>query len=118
MRGPYERLKYDLRRIWECPTCGRLERTEGSTTFRLCRCGPKPPPGAAPVLMRLVSDGALRVQPPFQWPEFPPDPPPEPPRGEETPAVAPETPADAAPVQAPDTAPAAESPAAESAAHD
>ena len=28
MRGPYERLKYDLRRLWECPVCKHTNTTE------------------------------------------------------------------------------------------
>ena len=38
MKGPYERLKYDLRRVWECPVCHRRERTEGLVTSVGCRC--------------------------------------------------------------------------------
>lgn len=72
MRGPFERLKYDLRRVWECPACGHKERTDGAVTARTCRCGSLPP-GAAPVNMRLISDGAVRVQPPFRMPVFEPD---------------------------------------------
>ena len=38
MKGPYERLKYDLRRIWECPKCQARKRTDGTTTALICPC--------------------------------------------------------------------------------
>ena len=38
MKGPYERLKYDLRRLWECPACHKRERTPGSVSSRHCLC--------------------------------------------------------------------------------
>ena len=38
MKGPYQRLKYDLLRIWECPECNRRERTDGTQTTKLCDC--------------------------------------------------------------------------------
>lgn len=63
MKGPYERLKYDLRRVWECPACRRRERTSGAVTFRFCLCRMKQPDGK-PVLMKLVADGVRRMEPP------------------------------------------------------
>jgi hypothetical protein len=63
MKGPYERLKYDLRRIWQCPICRRRERTSGAVTFRYCYCQLKQPDGK-PVLMKLIADGVRRVGPP------------------------------------------------------
>jgi hypothetical protein len=62
MKGPYERLKYDLRRLWECPVCKRRERTDGGVTFRHCDCGTKQP-GGQPVVMRLIADGPQRLVP-------------------------------------------------------
>lgn len=38
MKGPYERLKYDLKRIWECRLCKHRERTDGWVTHQYCRC--------------------------------------------------------------------------------
>lgn len=38
MKGPYQRLKYNMLRIWECPECNRRERTDGSQTAMLCDC--------------------------------------------------------------------------------
>ena len=60
MKGPYERLKYDFRRVWECPVCHHRERTDGSGTSCLCRCQKKLAPGAV-VWMRLVDDGPRRA---------------------------------------------------------
>lgn len=60
MRGPYERLKYDLRRIWECPVCKRRERTAGTVTYRHCQCQMKQVDGR-PVVMKLVEDGVQRL---------------------------------------------------------
>ena len=76
MKGPYERLKYDLRRLWECPVCHRHERTPGSVSSRLCLCQMKQVDGA-PVVMKLLADGAQRVVPPvvIQHEPLPPLPP-------------------------------------------
>jgi hypothetical protein len=60
MKGPYERLKYDLRRVWECPECHHKERTGGEVVNRLCRCQEKAQP-AEQVWMKLVEDGARCV---------------------------------------------------------
>src|SRR4051812_12404054 len=62
MRGPHERLKYDLRRLWECPVCTRRERTAGTVTFRFCQCRMKQLDGQ-PEVMKLVEDGVQRVGP-------------------------------------------------------
>jgi hypothetical protein len=63
MKGPSERLKYDLRRLWECPICKRRERTAGSVTFRHCLCQMKQLDGK-PVVMKLIEDGVQRIAPP------------------------------------------------------
>jgi hypothetical protein len=66
MKGPFERLKYDLRRIWECPACGAKQRTDGAVTTRFCQCGK---PNTNPlVAMKLVSDGPRRTVPPIAPP--------------------------------------------------
>lgn len=58
MKGPYERLKYDLRRVFECPRCHRRVRVPGSVTVHYCNCsGPDKPP----TCMKLVQDGIRRV---------------------------------------------------------
>ena len=61
MKGPFERLKYDLRRIWECPQCGHKVRTDGSATTQFCRCGKSNTSPA--VAMKLVGDGPRRLVP-------------------------------------------------------
>ena len=72
MKGPFERLKYDLRRIWECPACGAKQRTDGSVTTRFCTCGK---PNSNPQLaMKLVSDGPRRTVPPIPPPLIEPEP--------------------------------------------
>jgi len=59
VKGPYERLKYDLRRLFECPACHRRMRTSGAVTALVCRCDASQSPGGVP--MRVVEDGARRV---------------------------------------------------------
>ncbi|MEX2026905.1 MAG: hypothetical protein WEH44_06380 [Pirellulaceae bacterium] len=63
MKGPYERLKYDLRRLWECPQCQRRERTDGSVTFFLCACQTKS--GGQPIPMKLLEESGHRTVPPI-----------------------------------------------------
>ena len=66
MKGPYQRLKWDLRRLWECPVCKRRERTAGTVTFRHCPCQMQKLDGK-PVVMKLVED-----EPPHLRPLVPP----------------------------------------------
>jgi hypothetical protein len=56
MKGPYERLKYALWRVWECPLCKHRERSDGSVTFLYCRCQTHAAP-AQRRSMQLVEDG-------------------------------------------------------------
>jgi hypothetical protein len=58
MRGPYERLKYDFRRHWECPLCKRHDHTLGTVVFRHCTCQPQ-----QPTPMKLVQEGGQRLWP-------------------------------------------------------
>ncbi len=60
MKGPFERLKYDLRRVWECPVCGRHVRTGGHVTSLFCRCQEKLPPEERRC-MKLIANGIRRV---------------------------------------------------------
>jgi hypothetical protein len=75
MKGPYERLKYDLRRVWECPQCGQKQRTDGTVTTMFCKC--KNSSNQA-VSMKLVADGPRRlvprVAPPRKVLSLPPEP--------------------------------------------
>ncbi|MCA9265495.1 MAG: hypothetical protein KDA60_16660 [Planctomycetales bacterium] len=52
MKGPYERLKYDFRRVWECPLCHRKERVPGTLTTCFCDCDAD----AGARSMRLIED--------------------------------------------------------------
>ncbi len=61
MKGPYERLKYDLRRIWECPVCKGRRYTQGNVVTCLCACQESLPPPKWQ-WMRLVADGVRRRQ--------------------------------------------------------
>jgi len=60
VKGPYERLKYTARRVWECPTCKHRERTEGSVTNQYCRCQQELPL-LEQVGMQLIKDGVRRT---------------------------------------------------------
>ena len=60
MKGPYERLKYDLRRVWECPVCSHKERSTGGTTSLLCRCQQEEKP-VEQKWMRLIEDGPRKT---------------------------------------------------------
>jgi hypothetical protein len=53
MKGPSGRLKFDVRRVWECPACGRRERTSGRVVTRTCFCQSAADP-PRDVWMRLV----------------------------------------------------------------
>jgi hypothetical protein len=61
MRGPYERTKYDLRRVWECPHCKQKLRTEGHVTSQFCKCRQTPETPSLLLPMRLVGDGPRRI---------------------------------------------------------
>ena len=56
MKGPYERIKYDLRRVWICPVCNHQERTDGNIASKLCKCQFSQSP-TKQLWMKLVEDG-------------------------------------------------------------
>lgn len=60
MRGPYERLKYDFRRVWECPVCHHRERTSGNITSQYCACQAKEE-FLKQRPMKLIEDGPRRT---------------------------------------------------------
>jgi len=64
MKGPHERLKYELRRLWACRACKRRQRTSGAVTYRHCSCQMKQLDGN-PVVMHLVADSIQRLTPPI-----------------------------------------------------
>jgi hypothetical protein len=61
MKGPYERLKYDMRRLWECQVCQHRERTGGDVTALICRCQTDTPMPKQKCML-LVEDGIRRVE--------------------------------------------------------
>ena len=63
MKGPSERLKYDLRRVWECSACRNRIRTSGAVTHLACPCQANLPL-TEQRCMTLVEDGVRRVLPP------------------------------------------------------
>lgn len=60
MKGPYERLKYTMHRLWECPACGHHERTGGDVINMFCRCQ-VPLPRNDQIPMKLIEDGIRRT---------------------------------------------------------
>jgi hypothetical protein len=98
MKGPHQRLKFDLRRLWECPACKRRERTAGTVTFRHCECQMRQMDGKL-VVMKLIEDGVQRKTPPIVIHHEPP----------EAVAVSPTT-SEVAPVDAPIETPEVEPP--------
>lgn len=60
MKGPFERLKYEPRRLWECPLCHHRERAPGDVTTRLCPCQMKVEP-LKRRYMWLVEEGYRRI---------------------------------------------------------
>jgi hypothetical protein len=63
MKGPFERLKYDLRRLWECPHCKRRERSDGAVTTRFCACPGKGVPDGQRTAMKLLEEAGHRAVP-------------------------------------------------------
>lgn len=60
MKGPYERLKYSMQRLWECPICKHHERTGGEATFRYCGCQ-SDVAASKQTSMKLIHDGIRRI---------------------------------------------------------
>lgn len=61
MKGPGMRLDLDVRRVWQCPACGREVRSSGQVVGRVCSCTKE---GTA---MRLVE--LTRPLPPVRLPQ-------------------------------------------------
>jgi hypothetical protein len=55
MKGPGGRMRFDLRRVWECPVCHRRDWTPGEIVFRACTCSTKGDP-TSPVWMKLIEE--------------------------------------------------------------
>ena len=62
MKGPGGRLRFDIRRLWECPVCHRRELTAGDVVARLCTCSAKTDPPRQ-VWMKLIETKPARPAP-------------------------------------------------------
>ena len=62
MKGPYERLKYDLRRVFECPRCRRRVRMPGHVTSVRCTCKGEHPDEPSPMMKMLEDDMAVKAR--------------------------------------------------------
>ena len=71
MKGPYERLKYTLRRTWECPACSRRIQTDGTSTGNVCECQLGHPENER-ISMKLLLDGIRRTAVSQPLPTSPP----------------------------------------------
>ena len=60
MKGPFQRLRYDLRRVWECPRCRHKANTLGTVTAQLCDCQQNE--STRMVSMHLIEDGPRRIR--------------------------------------------------------
>ncbi|HEY6564468.1 MAG TPA: hypothetical protein VIY86_08230 [Pirellulaceae bacterium] len=58
MKGPFGRLRWELRRVWECPACHHRERTGGDRTACWCNCATTS--ASKGTAMRLIEDGPRR----------------------------------------------------------
>ena len=67
MKGPFERLKYDLRRLWECPRCKRRERSDGTVTTRFCTCLGKGGSDGQRTAMKLLEESGHRAVPEIRY---------------------------------------------------
>lgn len=63
MKGPGGRLRFDIRRVWECPACHRRELTPGDVVYRLCTCSVKSDPPRQN-WMKLIELKPARPEPP------------------------------------------------------
>jgi hypothetical protein len=62
MKGPGGRLKFDIRRQWECPVCHRRKLTPGDVVTRLCTCSAKSDPPRQN-WMKLLEQKPARPEP-------------------------------------------------------
>lgn len=69
MRGPGYRYDIDIRRLWECPACGKQMRLPGHLTYKWCRCRDEP------VFMKLLDINWRRAFPTREKVVIPDDPP-------------------------------------------
>ena len=58
MKGPANRLKFRIRRLWECPHCHRRVFTAGHVVQQPCHCRPTSDTEPA-TWMQLIEDPAV-----------------------------------------------------------
>jgi hypothetical protein len=78
IKGPGGRRKFDLRRVWQCPACGRRAYTGGQVVTLRCDCQARADPPRQ-IWMRLIAEPTPRRprRPAAAPDEAPPAPPPE-----------------------------------------
>ena len=69
MRGPYERLKYEFRRTFECPVCHQQRRLSGTHTCHLCSCQAQAPLEEVRWMKMIAEGDSLPRQPDSPLPE-------------------------------------------------
>jgi hypothetical protein len=86
------RLELDIRRVWQCPACGKESRSEGQVVMKLCGCTregvamrlvelPRPKPTVRPPQPTPEADVHELADFPTDIPVFPTDIPVDPPNG-------------------------------------
>lgn len=50
MKGPGLRLDLEVRRLWRCPNCHRVRKTDGAVTYLECLCT------ESPLAMKIVEE--------------------------------------------------------------
>ena len=71
MKGPGGRLRFDIRRVWECSVCHRRDLTNGDVVNMLCTCSARTDPPRQNWMKLIETKPARPVPPP------PPSPPAE-----------------------------------------
>lgn len=64
MKGPFQRLRFNLTRVWECQWCHHKMNTDGRVTTQMCDC--RLEETGKSDSMRLISDGPRRMRLAFE----------------------------------------------------
>jgi len=72
IKGPGHRNKFDVRRVWQCPACGKSVRTAGHVVNLRCDC--RAADGAAPAVWMHLVEGPRQPPPPVSDSEVQPGP--------------------------------------------
>jgi hypothetical protein len=62
MKGPGGRIKFEIKRVWECPVCHKREFTAGDVVSRLCTCLAKSNPPRQ-TWMKLIEEPRKQPKP-------------------------------------------------------